>query len=200
MELDFALFSFAGVNAAAEVFSAARYRSGSPARWTSEVGFVEHHENGHLVLRGNFAGHYVDVDEALHVSERGTAEGAAAGVVVGSLLAGPLGLAVGSVAGATIGSQVGKPSETDVEPEPFAERLRAVVPRSGSAIVLIASPQDVDEMIAAIGETSGQLIRNALTVEQVAAIEESLSASPAASPGPSLEGEEAVEASETGPA
>jgi uncharacterized membrane protein len=190
--------SFDGVNSAGEAFVAARDRSGA-APWTSEVGFVEHHENGHLVLRGTFAGHYVDVDEALHVSERGTEEGVAVGAVIGTLLGGPLGLAVGTVTGATLGSQLGKPSETDAEPEPLAERLRAAVPRSGSAIVLIADANDVEEMIAAIGEASSQRIRKALTPEEAAAVQASLSASPAASPGPSPEGEEAIEASDAEP-
>lgn len=199
MELDFALLSFAGVNSAAEAFAAARDRSGTAAPWTSEVGFVEHHENGHLVLRGTFAGHYVDVDEALHVSGRGTEEGVAVGAVIGTLLGGPLGLAVGTVLGGTIGSQLGKPSETDTDPEPLADRLRAAVPRSGSAIVLIAGADDVDKMIAAVGETSGQVIRRALSSDEAAAVQTSLSASPAASRGPSREGEEAIEASETGP-
>lgn len=200
MELDFALLSFDGVNTAAEAFAAARGRAAVAAPWASEVGFVEHHENGHLVLRGTFAGHYVDVDEGLHVSEHGAAEGVAVGGVIGTLLAGPLGLAVGTVTGGIIGSQGGKPSETDAEPEPLAERLRAAVPPSGSAIVLIAAGKDVDQMIAAVGETTGQLTRKALTPEEAATVQASLSASPAASPGPSLEGEEAVEASESGPA
>ena len=199
MELDFALLSFAGVNAAAEAFAEAHGRAGA-GPWTSEVGFVEHHKNGHLVLRGTFAGHYVDVDEALHVSGRGTAEGVATGGVIGTLVAGPLGLAVGTVFGGIIGSQVGKPSEMDAEPEPLAERLRAAVPRPGSAIVLIATAHDVDEMVAAIGKTSGQVIRKALTPDEAAAVQASLSASPSASPGPSLEGEEAIEASEAEPA
>jgi uncharacterized membrane protein len=199
MELDFALLSFTGVNAAAEAFAEARVRAGAAA-WTAEVGFVEHHENGHLVLRGTFAGHYVDVDEALHVSGRGTAEGVTTGGVIGTLVAGPLGLAVGTVLGGIIGSQLGKPSETDAEPEPLAERLRAAVPRPGSAIVLIATAHDVDEMLAAIAQTSGQIIRKTLTPEEAAAVQASLSAAPPASPGPSLEGEEAVEASEPEPA
>jgi uncharacterized membrane protein len=191
--------SFDGVNSAAEAFDGARDRSGAAAPWTSEVGFVEHHENGHVVLRGTFAGHYVDFDEALHVSERGAEEGVAVGAVIGTLLGGPLGLVVGTVTGATIGSQLGTPSETDAEPEPLADRLRAAVPRSGSAIVLIAAADDADEMIAAIGEASGQVIRIALTPEEAAAVEASLSAAPAASRGPSPKGEEAIEASQTGP-
>jgi uncharacterized membrane protein len=192
--------SFEGVNSAVEAFAAARDRSGGTARWTSQVGFVEHHESGKLVLRGTFAGHYVDVDEALHVSGRGTDEGVVAGGVIGTLLAGPLGLAVGTVTGGWIGSQLGEPSETDPEPELLAERLRTLVPRSGSAIVLIADARDIDDMLAAIGDTSGHVIRTALTAEEAAAVQASLSASPAESPGPALEGEEAVEASEAGPA
>jgi uncharacterized membrane protein len=120
--------------------------------------------------------------------------------VIGTLLGGPAGLAVGTVLGGTIGSQLGKPSEIDPEPEPLAERLRAAVPRSGSAIVLIADPNDVDEMIAAIGETSRQAIRKALTPEEAAVVQASLDASPTASPGPSPKGEEAIEESEAGPA
>lgn len=200
MQLDFALLSFPGINAAAEAFTTARGRAGAAAQWASEVGFVEHHENGHLVLRGTFAGHYLDVDEALHVSERGTEEGATAGALIGALLAGPLGLAVGTVAGGTIGSQAGKPSETDTEPQALADRVRAAVPRSGSAIVLIAGAEDADEMIAAVGQPSGLAVRRALSAEEVAALQASLSASPAASRGPSLEGEEAVEESEAGSA
>jgi uncharacterized membrane protein len=194
MGLEFALCSFDGTNGAAEAFAEARGRSGAAAPWTSEVGFVEHHDSGKLVLRGTFAGHYVDVDEALHVSGRGTEEGVTVGAVIGTLLAGPLGLAVGTVGGGILGSQLGKPSETDAEPEPLTERLRAAVPRSNSAIVLIAAPDDVDAMIAAIGETSRQVLRKPLTSEEAAALRASLAASPAASPGPSPEGEEAVEA------
>ena len=199
MDLELALVSFDGVNSATEEYAAARIRSGPGARWSSEVGFVEHHKNGHLVLRGTFAGHYVDVDEGLHASERGSEEGAAIGAAIG-LLAGPLGLAVGLTAGGTIGSQVGKPSEPDPEPEALAERLRDAVPRSASAIVLIADSSDVSDMIAAIGETNANVMRKALTPEEAAAVQASLSDSPAASAGPSVEGEEAVEASEAGPA
>lgn len=183
VDLDFALVSFDGLNSAAEAFAAARERPGA-AGWASEVGFVEHHHNGHLVLRGTFAGHYVDVDEALHVSGRGTAQGVTAGAVIGTLLGGPPGLAVGTVVGGAIGSQVGEPTETAAEPEPLAERLRAAVPRSGSAIVLIAGANDVDQMIAAIDPTTEQVIRKALTPEEAAAVQASLSSAPPASSGP----------------
>jgi uncharacterized membrane protein len=196
--VDVALLSFDGVNSAVEAFSAERDRPGGAAPWTSEVGFVEHHENGKLVLRGTFAGHYVDADEALHTSGRGTAEGAVTLGVIGTLLAGPLGLAVGTVIGGTIGSQVGKPDVTDPEPEPLAERLRAAVPSPGSGIMLIAESNDVDELVAALGAASKDVARSALSAEDAATLKASLSASPAASTGPSEEGEEAVEASDSG--
>jgi len=200
MALDFALVSFPGVNSAAEAFAAARGRMASGPAWTREVGFVEHHENGHLVLRGTFAGHYVDVDEGLHVSAHGTTEGVALGAVIGTVLAGPLGLAVGTVTGGLIGSQFGTPSEVDPEPEPLAERLRAAVPAPGSAIVLIADATDVDEMIAAVDGNRTQVMRSTLTPEEAAAVQASLSTSPVASAGPSPRGEAAVEASEAEPA
>ena len=53
------------------------------------------HHDGHLVARGNFAGHYVDVDEATLTSEEGAAKGWAKGALAGLLLT-PAGFAVGS--------------------------------------------------------------------------------------------------------
>jgi uncharacterized membrane protein len=147
------------------------------------------------VLRGTFAGHYVDVDEALHVSERGAAEGFAGGAVVGALL-GPPGFAAGMVVGAILGSQAGEPTEADPEPRLLVDQLRAAVPRSGSAIVLIAAPRDVDDMLAAIGDTEAEVTRQALTADQVAALQATLNTTPAASPGPSRQGEQAIEASD----
>jgi uncharacterized membrane protein len=197
MDLELGLVRFRGGGSATETFATARDRSGANAPWARQVGLVEHHDNGHLVLRGTFAGHYVDVDEALHVSERGAVEGFAGGAVVGALL-GPPGFAAGLVVGAVLGSQAGKPSESDSEPQLLVDQLRAAVPRSGSAIVLIAAPGDVDDMLAAIGDTDGEVTRQALTADQVAAIQASLSATPTASRGPSWRGEQAIEASEPG--
>jgi len=183
VNLDYALLRFHGENGAERAFAAARDRDGADARWARQVGLVEHHHNGHLVLRGTFAGHYVDVDEALHVSERGAAEGFGVGALVG-VLGGPPGLAVGMMLGTTIGSQLGHPDEADPEPELLAAQLRSEVPRSDSAIVAVASPADVDAMLAALSDSGGEVVRGTLTPEQVAALEASISASPPASPGP----------------
>jgi uncharacterized membrane protein len=174
--VDLGVVRFPGVNPAYEAFVAARERAGG-APWIRQVGFVERHSDGHLVLRGTFAGHYLDVDEAVHVSERGAGEGAAAGGLVG-VLGGPPGIAVGLVLGALIGSLVGKPTETDPEPHALVEQLRTEVPRSTSAVVMIGSARDVDDMLAAIGDSGGEVIRETLTFEQAAAIDASLADAP----------------------
>jgi uncharacterized membrane protein len=183
MDLDFALVLFDGEGAAAKRFGAARDRSGADARWTREVGLVEHHHSGHLLLRGTFDGHYVDLDENNHVSEKGTGEGAVTGGLIGALL-GPPGFAVGIALGGVIGSQVGTPSESDAEPQVLVDQLRALVPRSCSAIVLIAPAHDVDEMLAAAGDGARGATRKTLSAEQAAALEASLSATPPSSPAP----------------
>jgi uncharacterized membrane protein len=195
MDLDFALVRFPGEGTATEAYVAGSDRSGAGARWVREIGFVEHHHNGHLVVRGTFAGHYVDVDEALHVSERGAGEGFVGGAAVGLLL-GPPGIAVGMALGAILGSQVGERSETDREPSLLADQLRTAVPRSDSAIVLIGPAADVDEMLAAIAERGGEVVRHTFTADEAAVLQASLSEAPAASLGPTVQGEQAVEASE----
>jgi uncharacterized membrane protein len=195
--LDLAVVRFSGMDAAYEAFVAARDRAGD-APWIHQVGFVERHSDGHLVLRGIFASHYVDVDEAVHLSEPGGGEGAAAGGLIG-VLGGPPGIAVGLVLGGLIGALVGKPTETDPEPHELVAELRAELPRSSSAIVMIGRARDVDEMLAAIGDIGGEVARHTLTVEQAAALEASLADAPAGSLGPSRLGEQAIEASEPGP-
>jgi uncharacterized membrane protein len=99
---------------------------------------------------------------------------------VGALL-GPAGIALGLTLGAVVGSQAGKASEVEAEPEALAEQLRAAVPRSSSAIVLIADPPDVEEMVAALDADAQGITRQTLTPEQQAALEASLSAAPPAS-------------------
>jgi hypothetical protein len=73
LHMDVALNAFNGVDTAAEAYADARDRSAPTGHWQDQVGLVEHHEDGHLVLRGTFAGNYVDVDEAAHTSEEGAA-------------------------------------------------------------------------------------------------------------------------------
>jgi uncharacterized membrane protein len=184
MSLDFAVAQFDGENTAVERYSAARDRAGDEARWMREVGFVEHQRGGLLRLRGTFAGHYVDVDESDHVSQRGAGEGAAAGGLIGVLL-GPPGIAVGFLLGLLIGAERGPSSDTEAEPQALADQLRSAVPRSSSAVVLIADAPDVDDMLAAVGESAQRTSRQTLTTDQAAELQASLSAAPPAAPGSS---------------
>jgi uncharacterized membrane protein len=180
--VDLAVARFDGEGTAVQRYAAAKDRAGGDAAWTHKVGFVERHHNGRLLLRGTFAGHYLDVDESDHVAERAAGEGAAAGGLVGVLL-GPPGIAVGLTLGAVVGSQVGHPTEVEAEPDAVADQVRAVVPRSSSAVVMIGPADDVDEMLAALAESANGVERRTLSADEQAALEASLGTAPPASPG-----------------
>ena len=162
-----------GENTASIRFADARDRSAPDAPWAQEVGLVEHHHGGRLLLRGMFAGHYVDIDESDHVSQRGAGEGAVVGGLVGAL-GGPAGIAVGLLVGGVVGSQTGAPSDLESQPQELTERLREAIPRSSSAIVLFASEAEIDEMLAALGDGATERLRQPLSDEQAAALEASL--------------------------
>jgi uncharacterized membrane protein len=183
VSLDFAVARFDGVGTAVQRYADAKQRSPRDARWTREIGFVEHHGHGHLMLRGTFAGHYVDVDESDHVAQKGAGEGAAIGGIAGVLL-GPPGIPLGLVVGAIVGSHVGTASDAEPEPAELADQLRTAVPRSSSAIVLIAAPADVDEMLAALDTSHQDVARRTLTADEEAELEASLSATPPAAGEP----------------
>lgn len=180
MSLDLAVAQFDGDRTAVERYAAAKDRVAKEATWMQEVGFVEHRHNGRLALRGTFAGHYVDVDESDHVSQRGAGEGAVVGGLVG-VLVGPPGIALGLLLGMIIGAERGPSSDTESEPQMLVDRLRAAVPTWSSAVVLIAGAPDVDEMVAALSESAQRITRQTLTTDQEAELEASLSATPHAS-------------------
>jgi hypothetical protein len=183
MSLDAVLVRFDGEGTAVLRYADARDRLGRPRprqaqpRWTRDVGFVERRHNGRLRLRGTFVGHYLDVDESDEVSEAGLREGAAAAGLIG-VLGGPPGIAVGIVLGGLIGARLGHPREVEVEPEPVATLLRDAVPRSSSAIVMIASAAEIDELLPALGSSVADAVRRTLSDEDVAAIEASLEKTP----------------------
>jgi len=175
-ELQFALMWFEDESAAAQRFAAAcEHYGGVP--WLREVGVVEHHRNGRLVLRGTFAGRYVDVDENDHVSEIGAGRGALAGGLVGAVL-GPPGIAVGLVLGTVIGSRSGAPSEVEPEPAGLTDRLRDAVPPSSSALLLIAGPLEIGEMLEAIGARATTVTRGTLAAEAQAELDAALASAP----------------------
>jgi uncharacterized membrane protein len=180
-----AVVLFDGEGDAVKRYAEARDRSSSRAdfssapAWTRDVGFVERHHSGHLLLRGTFAGHYLDVDENDHVSQKGSAEGAVGGAIVG-LLIGPPGVAVGLLAGGIIGAAHGQPSDREAEPEAVAAQLREAIPPSSSAIVMFASATEVDEVLGLLGDYARNVVRRPLSDEEVAALEASLESAPRA--------------------
>src|SRR3954451_5042629 len=56
--------------------------------WTHEVAFVEHHRNDRMIVRGNFRGHYIDIDDRSYVLGPKVGKGALTGSFV-VLLFGP---------------------------------------------------------------------------------------------------------------
>ena len=170
---------FHGQDTAVLKYANAKQRSPDDARWTQEVGFVERHKSGSMLVRGTFAGHYVDVDEVDHVSQKGAAQGAVTAGLIG-VLAGPPGIALGLLVGGIFGAEEGRVDEAEAEPEDLAEQLRSAVPRDSSAIVLIAQAEDVEQMIAALADDAQDVIRRTLTVEEEAALKASISAAPQA--------------------
>jgi uncharacterized membrane protein len=176
MALESVVVAFDGDNTASVRFADARDQAGSDAPWSRDVGLVEHHHSGRLLLRGMFGGHYVDVDESDHVSQRGAGEGAVVGGLIG-VLAGPAGIALGLLVGGLVGSQTGAPSDVEAEPRELAERLRAAVPRGCSAIVLIAQAGEIDEMLRALGDGTEPKLREPVSDAQAATLEASLGGS-----------------------
>jgi uncharacterized membrane protein len=188
MRLDVAVVSFPSQHGAVSAFAS----SPDDAPWKHQVAFVEHHHNDRMAVRGTFAGHYVDVDESDHTSEPGTLEGALTGTLAGAIFGlGPPGAAFGFVVGGVVGAVVGKPTEVETEPQTLVDELRGAVPKGGSAVVLLAAPEHVDALLAALAGAGGQVTRRALSAEQTAALESALKEAPSASSGPSATGNDA---------
>src|SRR5687768_13592771 len=158
MSLDLALMVFHHIEGAERAYASMLETSG-PQPWVHEVSFVEHHRHDRIVVRGTFAGRYVDVDdEGDVVIGKRTAEGALTGAVAGVLF-GPTGLAVGLVGGATAGS-VGETRHAPHLHDALIDEIRAEVPEKLSAVLLLASPEHVDAMVAAFEGHGGRLVRH----------------------------------------
>src|SRR3954452_16363111 len=172
MSLDLALMIFGRIEGAERAY--ADVLDGSDgAPWVHEIAFVEHHRHDRIVVRGTFAGRYVDVDdEADVVVGKRTAQGALTGAVAGVLF-GPTGFAVGLVAGATAGS-VGEAGQAPHLHDALIDEIRAEVPEKSSAVLLLASPEHVDAMIAAFEGHGGRLVRHHLSPEGAHALEEAV--------------------------
>jgi uncharacterized membrane protein len=178
---DIAILSFPHTGGAEHAYSDVAPRAGG-AVWTREVVFVESHRRGRLVMRGTFAGRYLEVDDVGDAIGKQTAEGAVAGAVLGLAL-GPPGIAVGFTAGGTIGGEIHAEENTRPTGELFDE-VRASVPEGHSAILAYAPAADIDEMIAAFGDRPERVERHTpSSAEEQALLAAVRDAPPAAEPG-----------------
>ena len=179
MSLDLALLVFDRVEGAERAYAAMLETAGTPP-WVHEVSFVEHHRHDRVVVRGTFAGRYVDVDERGDVIGKRTSEGAITGALVGTLF-GPPGFAFGLVAGASAGGL----SEAEQAPhlhDTFLDEIRSEVPQKSSALLLLAAPEHVDAMVAALDGHGGRLIRHHLAPEAALALEDAVAGHPRVTP------------------
>lgn len=150
--------------------------------WAREIAFVEHHGHDRIVVRGEFAGRYVDADDEQDFIGRKTVEGALTGAVAGVVF-GPAGLAAGMVAGGVAGGVAEERSGPQLR-SAFFDEVRADVPEGSSAIVLLAAPDHVDAMVSALEPQGGRLVRRRLSAETAAALESAVADSPLAAPPP----------------
>ena len=177
--LDLAVMVFDHTEGAERAYSDVRSEVGG-VPWAQEVAFVEHHGHDRIVVRGEFAGHYIDVDDAERFIGRKTAEGALTGAVAGVVF-GPPGIAAGLVGGGIAGSVSEEHSGPKLR-SAFFDEVRTDVPEGSSAIILLAAADHVDAMVAALAPMHGRLVRRSLTPEAAQALEEAVADSPAAAP------------------
>ena len=177
--LDFALMEFEHTEGAEEAYSRAP-RSVDGVAWADHIAFVEHHRRDRIVVRGVFAGRYVDADDELEFVGKKTAEGAVAGGAVG-LLFGPAGLAVGLVGGGLVGGVAQERSSPHLR-SAFFDELRREVPEGSSAVIMMASPDNVDAMANALEGRGGRLVRHHLTAEEAQVLADAVAGDPTAAP------------------
>src|SRR5438270_11695182 len=134
--VDLALMVFDHPEGAERAYS--RVPSVGGMAWAQQIAFVEHHRRNRIVVRGTFAGRYVDADDEQEFGGRRTVEGVVAGGAIG-LLFGPAGLAVGLVGGGMVGGVAQERSSPHLRGA-FFDAIRQDVPQGSSAVVMLASP------------------------------------------------------------
>jgi uncharacterized membrane protein len=179
--LDFALVVFEHTEGAEQAYSRAP-RSMDGVAWADQIAFVEHHRRNRIVVRGTFAGRYVDADDESEFVGKKTAEGAIAGGAVG-LFAGPLGLAVGLVGGGLAGGVAQERNSPHLR-SAFFDEVRREVPEGSSAVIMMASTDHVDAMVSALEGHGGRLVRHHLSAEDAKALEDAVAGDPTAAPPP----------------
>jgi uncharacterized membrane protein len=178
---DFALMVFDHPEGAEQAYSRAPGSVGGVV-WAQEIAFVEHHRRNRVIVRGTFAGRYVDADDESEFIGHKTAEGALVGGAAG-ILFGPAGLAVGLVGGGMVGGVAQERSSPHLR-SAFFDAVRSEVPEGSSAVVMLASPAHVDAMVTALEGHRGRLVRHHLSARDTKALQEAVAADPKAAPPP----------------
>jgi uncharacterized membrane protein len=177
--LDLALMVFKHTEGAEHAYAnALGQRSDVP--WAQEIALIEHHGHDRIVVRGEFAGRYVDADDSSEFLGRRTVEGALTGAVVGAAF-GPPGFTAGFVGGGLAGSVSTEHSGPKLR-SAFFDEMRKDVPEGSSAVCLLAAPEHVDAMVAALEGQHGTLVRRSLTAQDAQALEDAVAGSPEAAP------------------
>ncbi|MFL5861912.1 MAG: DUF1269 domain-containing protein [Solirubrobacteraceae bacterium] len=177
---DFALMVFHHPEGAERAYS--RVPAVGDVAWARQIAFVEHHRRNRIVVRGTFAGRYVDADDEQEFVGRRTVEGVVAGGAVG-LLFGPAGLAVGLVGGGMVGG-VGQERSSPHLRSAFFDAIRSEVPEGASAVVMLADPAHVEAMVNALDGQGGRLVRHHLSAQDAQALEQAVAGDPEAAPPP----------------
>jgi uncharacterized membrane protein len=177
MPLDLAVLTYPSQDGAERAFADVR-DSVRDAPWLNEIAFVYHRWDGRMEMRGVLAGRYVDIAEEGDVLGPDTLAGALTGALVGALF-GPPGFAAGLVTGAAAGGVI-QSHEVDLFHDAFFDELRATVEEGESALLLLAEPAYVDEMIEAFKGTGARLTRHTISDEQMSALQRVLTNAPPA--------------------
>jgi uncharacterized membrane protein len=172
------VLTFDHIEGAERAYSDARGRS-SDAPWLREVAFVECHRHGRIVVRGTFAGHYLDVDDVADAIGHDTAVGALAGAVVG-LAFGPPGFAAGLVAGGIAGGVHESAAHTPEESGALFDEIRRDIPEGSSGIVALVSADDSAALVQALHERATRLTHHRLSAAEGAALQAAVAQAPSA--------------------
>jgi uncharacterized membrane protein len=175
---ELAVLTFDHIEGAERAYADARGRA-NDAPWLREVVFVECHRHGRIVVRGTFAGHYLDVDDVADAIGHDTAVGAVAGAVVG-LAFGPPGFAAGLVAGGIAGGVHESAVHTPEEGGALFEEIRRDIPEGSSGIVALVSADDSAALIEALHERAVRLTHHRLSDTEGAALEAAVVQAPPA--------------------
>ena len=175
---ELAVLTFDHIEGAERAYADARGRA-NDARWMREVAFVECHRHGRIVVRGTFAGHYLDVDDVGDAIGRDTAVGAVAGAVVG-LAFGPPGFAAGLVAGGIAGGVHESAVHTPQESGALFDEIRRDIPEGSSGIVALVSADDSAALIEALHERAARLTHHRLSDAEAAALQAAVAQAPRA--------------------